>query len=91
MPLIIGAKSASAGVTIANSCRFNHADSATLSKTSSSSSEEKLTISTWIKRSYVGEEGLIGNTSSGTNWKPISIRFLRWRFLYYEIYNKPSF
>ena len=69
MPLIIGAKSATAsGLTIANSCRFNHADSATLSKTSSSSSEEKLTISTWIKRSYVGEEGLIGNTSSGTNW-----------------------
>ena len=69
MPLIIGAKSATAsGLTIANSCRFNHADSATLSKTSSSSSEEKLTISTWIKRSYVGEEGLIGNTSDGNNW-----------------------
>ena len=69
MPLIIGAKSATAAATgVANSCRFNHADSATLSKTSSSSSEEKLTISTWIKRSYVGEEGLIGNTSDGHNW-----------------------
>ena len=72
MPLIlpgnVASATASTGVTIANSCRFNHADSATLSKTSSSSAEEKLTISTWIKRSYVGEEGLIGNTSDGHNW-----------------------
>ena len=39
-----------------------------ITRTSSASSEKKLTISTWIKRSYIGEESLIGNTSSGTNW-----------------------
>jgi len=39
-----------------------------ITRTSAISSEKKLTISTWIKRSYTGEESLIGNTATGSNW-----------------------
>ena len=39
-----------------------------ITRTSAISSEKKLTISTWIKRSYIGEEALIGNTATGSNW-----------------------
>ena len=39
-----------------------------ITRTSATSSEKKLTISTWLKRSYIGEEALIGNTSDGANW-----------------------
>ncbi len=39
-----------------------------LTRVSATSSEKKLTISTWIKRSYTGEESIIGNNNNGSNW-----------------------
>ena len=39
-----------------------------ITRTSATSSEKKLTISTWVKKSTILEEGLIGNTSDGANW-----------------------
>ena len=39
-----------------------------ITRTSSASSEKKLTISYWLKRSTTGEESVIGNTNDGSNW-----------------------
>tara|TARA_B100001059_G_scaffold78830_1_gene76634 strand:- start:1274 stop:2623 length:1350 start_codon:yes stop_codon:yes gene_type:complete len=39
-----------------------------ITRTSSASSEKKLTISYWLKRSSTGEESVIGNTNDGSNW-----------------------
>ena len=68
MPLIIGAKSASAGVTIANSCRFNYADSY-LSRTASTNNNSvgKWTFSCWVKRNKITyESNLISFYSDGS-------------------------
>jgi hypothetical protein len=58
MPLIIGAKSASASTGVANSCRFNEPDSAYLSFTQGAPTEAKnFTISVWAKRGNMGDMG----------------------------------
>ena len=58
MPLIIGAKSASASTGVANSCRFNKPDDANLSRTQGAPTEAKnFTISVWTKRGNMGDLG----------------------------------
>ena len=56
MPLIIGAKSATAtGYTVDNSCRFNDDDSSQLQVTNGTATDnQKWTCSFWIKRGAVG-------------------------------------
>ena len=59
MPLILSGNVASAtadaGYSVANSCRFNFADSAYLSKTFDAAGNQKtFTLSTWIKRGNLG-------------------------------------
>ena len=60
MPLILSGNVASAtadaGYSVANSCRFNFADSAYLSKTFDAAGNQKtFTLSTWIKRGRLGD------------------------------------
>jgi len=57
MPLIIPANTLSAaGYEVANSCRFNFADGAYLTKTFGASGNQKtFTLSNWIKRSRLGD------------------------------------
>jgi len=62
MPLIIGAKSATAtGYAVDNSCRFNEADSAHLSRSASGGSRTTWTISVWVKRSNLGGQACLFN------------------------------
>ena len=69
MPLIIGAKSASAATGVANSCRFNPADSAYLTRTPASNGSETIsTLSMWFKRSgLLAQESLYFNSSDSNN------------------------
>jgi len=70
MPLIIGAKSASAATGVANSCRFNKADSAYLTKTSGTATNVDIcTLSAWIKRSTLtsNDEIIMGEYTDGSN------------------------
>ena len=57
MPLIIPANTlATGGYEVANSCRFNFADGAYLTKTFGASGNQKtFTLSNWIKRSRLGD------------------------------------
>ena len=41
---------------VANSCRFNDGDSASMSKSSSSGDRRQFTISAWVKRGVLGTE-----------------------------------
>ena len=71
MPLIIGAKSATAsGVTIANSCRFEIADSTDLTKTSGTATDVDIcTVSAWVKRGSLsaGDEVIMGEYTDASN------------------------
>ena len=55
MPSIIGANTLSGGYEVANSVRFNSADSAQMNKTLGTATDvDKYTISMWVKRSRLG-------------------------------------
>ena len=55
MPLIIPANTLSGGYEVANSCRFNDGDSASMTKTpGSNGSQTTFTFSCWVKRSALG-------------------------------------
>jgi len=55
MPTILGANTLSTGYNVANSCRFNAADSPKISKTISDGHDTNATFSCWFKRSKNGE------------------------------------
>ena len=70
MPLILSGNVASAtadaGYTVANSCRFNSADSAYLKRTQGTPTSDQIgTISFWFKRSSLGDSVLYNNYVSG--------------------------
>ena len=70
MPLIIGAKSASAATGVANSCRFNSADTPSITKDNGTpSSETTGTISFWLKRCIlsVGDEFVLDGRIDANN------------------------
>ena len=89
--LIGGANSAAADAaySVANSCRFNYADSPYLSKTNSGSSAtdiDKYTLSVWVKRSQLGAygDGNGGNIIASTTAAYFQLYFkdddtLRWQ------------
>ena len=71
MPLILSGNVASAtaavGYDVANSCRFNYADSAYLTRTFGSAGNRRTwTFSTWCKRSKFGAQQTLFGTSSGS-------------------------
>ena len=55
MPTILGANTLSTGYNVANSLRFNAADSPKISKTISDGHDTNATFSCWFKRSKNGE------------------------------------
>ena len=70
MPLIIGAKSASATYTVDNSCRVNRADTPSITKDNGTpSSETTGTISFWLKRCIlsVGDEFVLDGRIDANN------------------------
>jgi hypothetical protein len=70
MPLILPGNVASAtavaGYSIANSCRFNRADSAYMHKTTSAGNRKTWTFSTWIKRGIVSSQQFWGIGQANT-------------------------
>ena len=73
MPLIlpgnVASATASTGYTVDNSCRFNSADSAYLSKTTGTATNtDKCTISFWVKRGmYSSDHKIITNYTDASN------------------------
>ena len=71
MSLIIPANSAAAsgGYDVANSCRFNKADTAYMHKTTSAGNRRTWSFSTWLKRSSLGTQVTFGvvQTSTGND------------------------
>jgi len=70
MPLIIGAKSASAATGVDNSCRFDYGDSAYLTRTPASNGSETIsTFSVWCKRSGIDtvEEWIYHSVGDSSN------------------------
>ena len=67
MAIILPANTlASGGYEVANSCRFNFADSVTLKRTPSSASNRKTwTWSGWVKRSKLGSIQVLFNARIG--------------------------
>ena len=67
MPLIIPANTLSGGYEVANSCRFNDGDSASMHKTpgSSATNGNIFTFSTWIKRGQLGTRQQIFSSYDG--------------------------
>ena len=66
MPLIIPANTLTGGYDVANSCRFNSADSAYLKRTQGTPTIDQIgTISLWFKRSSLGNSMLYNNYVSG--------------------------
>ena len=91
MPLIIGAKSASASTGVANSCRFNRADSAYLQRTvGTPTNAQKYTYSFWIKRCALLDGGseafLLDGYADASNRAKIAFRADR----LFEIWNKDA-
>ena len=71
MPSILGANTLSGGYEVANSVRFNSADSAQMNKTLGTATDvDKYTISMWVKRSRLGHRQMmmrvINPSSTGT-------------------------
>jgi len=67
MPLIIGAKSATAtGYAVDNSCRFNDGDGAYLYRTSTGS-DNTGTLSMWVKRSTLGTTQYLMHVQNATD------------------------
>jgi len=74
MPLILSGNVASAiggGYEVANSCRFNDGDSAAMSKSSTTlTNDKKFTISAWVKRGALSGSGqfpIFGHISDSNN------------------------
>ena len=69
MPLILGAQSAVAGgFDVANSCRFNPADSPSLYKTPGGAGNQKTwTYSCWVKKTKAGSRQGIINVNGSSN------------------------
>ena len=72
MPLIlpgnVGSATAATGFNVANSCRFD-GSSSYMQKTYANGQNKKFSISTWIKRSSVGDAGAIwSGYHNGTNY-----------------------
>ena len=66
LPGNVASATADAGYNIANSCRFNFADSATLKRTPSSASNRRTwTFSVWVKRSKLGSLQVLWNGTTG--------------------------
>ena len=78
MPLIlpgnVGSATAATGFNVANSCRFD-GSSSYMQKTYANGQNKKFSISTWIKRSSVGDAGAIwSGYHNGTNY--ITLAFI---------------
>ena len=76
MATILGANTLSSGFDVANSVRFNSADSASMEKNAGTPTDNnKWTFSAWVKRSKLGslQEILYGDDGSTTNY--CTIRF----------------
>ena len=72
MPLILGTNSIKdTGFDVANSCRFNDDDSAAMSKSSTTlTNDKKFTISAWVKRGHINgsdEFPIFGHISDSDN------------------------
>jgi len=75
MPLIFGGTApVPAAHSIDNSCRFNTADSATLTKTISAGNRTTWTISFWIKRSSFAEYGPFSQWDSTSTYTRIRFK-----------------
>jgi len=69
MPLIIGAKSATAtGYAVDNSCRFNSPDTPYLNYTPSAGDRDKFTFSCWVKRGLLAANQCLFGVLSGGNY-----------------------
>ena len=80
MPLIlpgnVGSATAATGYDVANSCRFNPADSAFVHKTPDAGDRQKATFSCWIKRSLISSaQTLFWAGSDNSNYQTFP-RFL---------------
>ena len=76
MPTILGANTLSSGYDVANSLRFNSADSARLTRTQTSGDRNKATFSAWVKRSKLGaNQGFFGIHGASSDAGQIEIRF----------------
>ena len=76
MATILGANTLSSGFDVANSVRFNSADSASMEKNAAAPTDNnKWTFSAWVKRSKIGslQEILYGDDGSTSNY--CTIRF----------------
>ena len=66
LPGNVASATADAGYNIANSCRFNFADSPSLKRTPSSASNRRTwTFSVWVKRSKLGSLQVLWNGTTG--------------------------
>ena len=76
MPTILGANTLSSGYDVANSLRFNSADSARLTRTQTSGDRNKATFSAWVKRSKLGaNQGFFGIHGASSDAGQLEIRF----------------
>ena len=76
MPTILGANTLSSGYDVANSLRFNSADSARLTRTQTSGDRNKATLSAWVKRSKLGaNQAFFGIHGASSDAGQIEIRF----------------
>ena len=77
MPLILGTNSIKdTSYDVANSLRFNSADSARLTRTQTSGDRNKATFSAWVKRSKLGaNQGFFGIHGASSDAGQIEIRF----------------
>ena len=80
MPLIlpgnVGSATAATGYDVANSCRFNPADSAFVHKTPDAGDRQKATFSCWIKRSLIASaQTVFWAGSDNSNYQAV-VRFL---------------
>ena len=88
MPSILGANTLSGGYEVANSVRFNSADSAQMNKTLGTATDvDKYTISMWVKRARLGHRQMmmrvIDPSSTGTYAFYISVPDQLYTCLFY--------
>ena len=73
---ILPANTLSSGFDVANSARFNSADSARLTRTQTAGDRNKATLSAWVKRSKLGaNQGIFGIHGASSDAGQIEIRF----------------
>ena len=70
MPITVlgGTKVADTAYEVANSCRFNDADSAYLHITPSAGNRDRFTFSCWVKRGVLGAANALFTVLSGSNY-----------------------